>query len=66
MDGYQQSVKAVIARGGRRAAAGHHRPRGGHHHRRKGYETAIETALGFALQNIVVEDQGCAAPPSAF
>ena len=26
----------------------------------KGYETAIETALGFALQNIVVEDQGCA------
>ncbi len=35
MDGYQQSVKAVMRAGGR-PAAGHHRPRGGHHHRRKG------------------------------
>ena len=33
---------------------------------RKGYEVAIETALGFALQNIVVEDQGCARAAIAF
>ncbi len=52
--------------GGRPAAAGHHRPCGGHPHRRKGYETAIETALGFALQNIVVEDQGCARAAIGF
>lgn len=32
----------------------------------KGYETAIETALGFALQNIVVEDQGCARAAIGF
>lgn len=36
MDGYQQSVKAVMRAAGGRAAAGHHRPRGRHHHRRKG------------------------------
>ena len=33
---------------------------------RKGYEIAIETALGFALQNIVVQDQGCARAAITF
>ncbi len=55
------------ARGGRRAAAGHHRaPVAGIITVEKGYETAIETALGFALQNIVVEDQGCARAAIGF
>ena len=66
MDGYQQSVKAVMK------AAAAHRLRGilgpvaGLLTVRKGYEIAIETALGFALQNIVVEDQGCARAAIGF
>ncbi|MEE0801248.1 MAG: chromosome segregation protein SMC [Gemmiger sp.] len=66
MDGYQQSVKAVMraAAGGRlRGIIG---PVAGILTVRKGYETAIETALGFALQNIVVEDQGCARAAITF
>ena len=33
---------------------------------RKGYETAIETALGFALQNLVVENERDARAAIAF
>ena len=66
LDGYQQSVKAVM-----RAAAAHRLrgvvgPVAGILTVRKGYETAIETALGFALQNIVVEDERCARAAITF
>ncbi len=65
MDGYQQSVGRHARRRGT-PSAGHHRPVAGILTVEKGYETAIETALGFALQNIVVEDQGCARAAIAF
>ena len=66
MDGYQQSVRAV-----KRAAAGRRLrgiigPVAGILTVRKGYEVAIETALGFALQNIVVEDQQAARAAIGF
>ena len=66
LDGYQQSVKAVMR------AAEAHRLRGvigpvaGILTVRKGYETAIETALGFALQNLVVENERDARAAIAF
>ena len=60
MDGYQQSVKAVMRAAGGGRLRGIIGPVAGIITVEKGYETAIETALGFALQNIVVEDQGCA------
>lgn len=66
MDGYQQSVKAVMRAAAGRRLRGIIGPVAGILTVEKGYETAIETALGFALQNIVVEDQGCAVRPSAF
>ena len=66
LDGYQQSVKAVM-----RAAGGHRLqgiigPVAGILTVRKGYETAIETALGFALQNIVVENERSARAAITF
>ncbi len=60
MDGYNQSVKHVIK------ASQNHRLRGiigpvsSIVSVRAGYELAIETALGFAAQNIVVQDEGAA------
>ena len=63
MDGYQQSVKSVMRAGRLRGVIG---PVAGILTVEKGYETAIETALGFALQNIVVEDQGCARAAIGF
>ncbi|MFI3170614.1 MAG: chromosome segregation protein SMC [Faecalibacterium sp.] len=66
MDGYGQSVKAVMR------AANNHRLRGiigpvsSIVSVEKGYEVAIETALGAALQNIVVENQGAAKAAMAF
>ena len=66
MDGYQQSVKAVMRAAGGRRLRGIIGPVAGILTVRKGYEVAIETALGFALQNIVVEDQGCARAAIAF
>ena len=60
MDGYNQSVKQVIK------AAQNHRLRGiigpvsSVVTVRAGYELAIETALGFAAQNIVVQDESAA------
>ena len=66
MDGYQQSVKTVM----RAAASGRLRgiigPVAGILTVRKGYEVAIETALGFALQNIVVEDEKAARAAIGF
>lgn len=66
MDGYQQSVKAVMRAASGRRLRGVIGPVAGILTVRKGYEVAIETALGFALQNIVVEDQGCARAAIAF
>ncbi|HIZ48573.1 MAG TPA: chromosome segregation protein SMC [Candidatus Gemmiger excrementavium] len=66
MDGYQQSVKSVMRAAGGRRLRGIIGPVAGILTVEKGYEVAIETALGFALQNIVVEDQGCARAAIAF
>ena len=66
MDGYQQSVKAVMRAAAGRRLRGIIGPAAGILTVEKGYETAIETALGFALQNIVVEDQGCARAAIGF
>ena len=66
MDGYQQSVKSVMAGGRGSRLRGVIGPVAGILTVEKGYETAIETALGFALQNIVVEDQGCARAAIGF
>ena len=66
MDGYQQSVKAVMRAAAGRRLRGIIGPVAGILTVKKGYETAIETALGFALQNIVVEDQGCARAAIGF
>ena len=64
MDGYQQSVKAVMqCRCGPPSARASSGPVAGILTVETGYEAAIETALGFALQNIVVEDE--TAAPSA-
>ena len=66
MDGYQQSVKAVMRAAASRRLRGIIGPVAGILTVEKGYEVAIETALGFALQNIVVEDQGCARAAIGF
>ena len=60
MDGYQQSVKAVMKAAAARRLRGVLGPVAGILSVQKGYEVAIETALGFALQNIVVEDESAA------
>ncbi|MEG2672201.1 MAG: chromosome segregation protein SMC [Ruthenibacterium sp.] len=66
MDGFQSSVKAVMK------AAMNHRLRGiiGPVSTiltvKAGYEIAIETALGFALQNIVVENENAAKSAMTF
>lgn len=66
MDGYQQSVKTVMRAAGARRLRGIVGPVAGILSVQKGYEVAIETALGFALQNIVVEDQGSARAAISF
>ena len=66
MDGYQQSVKSVMRAAAGRRLRGIIGPVAGILTVQKGYEVAIETALGYALQNIVVEDQGCARAAIAF
>ena len=60
MDGYQQSVKSVMKAAAGKRLRGVIGPVAGILTVKKGYETAIETALGFALQNIVVENEGAA------
>ena len=66
LDGYQQSVKTVMRAASANRLRGIIGPVAGILTVRKGYETAIETALGFALQNIVVEDERCARSAIAF
>ncbi|MGN0974702.1 MAG: chromosome segregation protein SMC [Gemmiger sp.] len=66
MDGYQQSVKSVMKAAAGRRLRGVIGPVAGILQVKKGYETAIETALGFALQNIVVENEAAARSAIAF
>ena len=66
LDGYQQSVKTVMRAAGSGRLRGVIGPVAGILTVRKGYEVAIETALGFALQNIVVEDEKSARVAIAF
>lgn len=66
LDGFQNSVKNVIkaARGGRlRGVVG---PVSSILSVKPGYEVAVETALGFALQNIVVDGESAAKAAMAF
>ena len=66
MDGYSQSVKAVMRAAEGRRLRGVIGPVSGILTVDKGYETAIETALGGALQNIVVEGEAAAKAAIAF
>ena len=66
LDGYQQSVKAVMRAAEARRLRGIIGPVASILTVRKGYETAIETALGFALQNLVVENERDARAAIAF
>ena len=66
LDGYQQSVKAVMRAAEARRLRGIIGPVAGILTVRKGYETAIETALGFALHNLVVENERDARAAIAF
>lgn len=66
MDGYQQSVKTVMHAAAGKRLRGIVGPVAGILTVKKGYETAIETALGYALQNIVVENEGAARAAIAF
>lgn len=66
MDGFQNSVKAVMRAAGARRLRGIIGPVSTVLAVKPGYEVAIETALGFALQNIVVEDETAAKAAMAF
>ena len=66
LDGYQQSVKSVMKAAAANRLGGVIGPVAGILTVRKGYETAIETALGFALQNIVVENERSARAAITF
>ncbi len=60
LDGYQQSVKAVMRAADVKRLRGIIGPVADILTVKKGYETAIETALGYAVQNIVVENEASA------
>ncbi len=60
MDGYQNSVKAVMRAAGARRLRGIMGPVSSILQVEPGCEVAIETALGAALQNIVVENEAAA------
>lgn len=60
MDGYSQSVKHVARASENRRLRGIIGPVSSIVNVKQGYETAIETALGFAAQNIVVADENAA------
>ena len=64
-EGYNQSIKHIMEQ--KKEESGHHR-RGGRHSWTldKKYETAIEIALGGALQNVVTEDDQVAKKMIAF
>ena len=66
MDGYPQSVKAVIKAAADRRLPGILGTVSNLLTVKRGYETAIETALGYALQNIVVESESSAKQAIAY
>ena len=66
MDGFQSSVKAVMKAAANRRLRGVTGPVSTILSVKPGYEVAIETALGFALQNIVVENETAAKATMAF
>ena len=66
MDGFQSSVKAVMKAAANRRLRGGTGPVSTILSVKPGYEVAIETALGFALQNIVVENETAAKAAMAF
>ena len=66
MDGFQSSVKAVMKAAANRRLRGVTGPVSTILSVKPGYEVAIETALGFALQNIVVENETAAKTAMAF
>lgn len=66
MDGFQNSVKAVMRAAAARRLRGVIGPVSTILTVKPGYEVAIETALGFALQNIVVENETAAKAAMAF
>ena len=66
MDGFQSSVKAVMKAAANRRLRGVTGPVYTILSVKPGYEVAIETALGFALQNIVVENETAAKAAMAF
>lgn len=66
MDGFQSSVKAVMKAAANRCLRGVTGPVSTILSVKPGYEVAIETALGFALQNIVVENETAAKAAMAF
>ena len=65
-DGFQSSVKAVMKAAANRRLRGVTGPVSTILSVKPGYEVAIETALGFALQNIVVENETAAKAAMAF
>ena len=66
MDGFQSSVKAVMKAAANRRLRGITGPVSTILSVKPGYEVAIETALGFALQSIVVENETAAKAAMAF
>lgn len=66
MDGFQSSVKTVMKAAANRRLRGITGPVSTILSVKPGYEVAIETALGFALQNIVVENETAAKAAMAF
>lgn len=66
MDGYQHSVKMVMKAAQNRRLRGIIGPVSSILTVKPGYEMAIETALGFALQNIVVDGEAAAKAAMAF
>ena len=64
--GFQSSVKAVMKAAANRRLRGITGPVSTILSVKPGYEVAIETALGFALQNIVVENETAAKAAMAF
>ena len=66
MDGFAQSVKAVLKKGREGSLGGILGSVAQIISVEKGYETAVEIALGYALQNIVVENEGAAKQAMAF
>lgn len=66
MDGYQQSVKTVMRAAQNRRLRGIIGPVSSILTVEPGYEMAVETALGFALQNVVVEGETAAKAAITF